>query len=84
VQITALSTKVNGLSGVSNSLKNSLTQKLDDANKLLNQGNKTGACGKLNDFASQVQAQSGKGLTTAQANDLLADAARIMKVIGCK
>ena len=82
-QITALATKVKGLSGVSSSLKNSLTQKLDDASKLLSQGNITGACGKLKDFTTQVQSQSGKGLTTAQANDLLADAARIMKVIGC-
>jgi len=83
-QITALSSKVKGLPGVSSSVKNSLTQKLDDANKLLSQGNIIGACGKLKDFTAQVQSQSGKGLTAAQANDLLADAARIMNVIGCK
>jgi hypothetical protein len=31
-----------------------------------------------------VQSSVGKGLTTAQANDLTADAARIKAVIGCK
>ena len=57
--------------------------KLQDAQKLLNQGNTTGACGKLNDFISAVQAQSGKGLTVAQANDLQADATRIKTTLGC-
>ena len=43
-----------------------------------------GACGKLNDFISAVQAQSGKGLTVAQANDLIATANQIKAGIGCK
>jgi hypothetical protein len=32
---------------------------------------------------SEVKAQSGKKLTVAQANSLLADAARIRAVLGC-
>jgi len=82
-QFTTLIAKVNGLPGVAAGLKNSLTAKLQDAKKLIDQGNKTGGCSKLKEFITQVQRESGKGLTTAQANDLLADAARIMKVIGC-
>jgi hypothetical protein len=82
-QITDLKTTVNGLSGVASNLKNSLISKLDAAEQLLAQGNVSGACGKLKDFIQQVQSQSGKGLTVAQATDLLADANRIKAVIGC-
>ena len=42
-----------------------------------------GACGVLADFMSEVKAQSGKKLTVAQANSLLAVAARIRAVLGC-
>jgi hypothetical protein len=82
-QITDLKIKVNGLPGVSANLKSSLTTKLDAAQQLLAQGNIVGACGKLKDFIQQVQGQSGKGLTVAQATALLADANRIKIVIGC-
>jgi hypothetical protein len=82
-QITDLKIKVNGLTGVSASLKNSLTSKLDAAQQLLTQGNLSGACGKLKDFIQQVQGQSGKGLTAAQITALLVDANRIKAVIGC-
>jgi hypothetical protein len=81
--IDALIAKVQGLGGVSNSVKSSLITKLQDAEKLLNQGTTTGACGKLKDFISLVMGQSGKGLTVAQANDLIADATFIKKVVGC-
>ena len=41
------------------------------------------ACGQLGTFAQQVQAQSGKGLTTDQANGLLAVAQRLKAQAGC-
>jgi len=83
-QFTTLIAKVNGLPGVASGLKNALTAKLQDAKKLIDQGNTTGGCNKFKDFITQVQRESGKGLTVAQANDLLADANRVSTVIGCK
>ena len=83
-QFSTLIAKVNGLPGVANSLKNSLTVKLQDAKKLIDQGNTTGGCNKLKEFITQVQRESGKGLTVAQANELLGDAQRISTVIGCR
>jgi PKD repeat protein len=47
--ITTAITLVQGLP-LSSGQKNSLNSKLNDALKLLNQGNITGACGKLRDF----------------------------------
>ncbi len=81
--LDALIAKVQGLSGVSRNLKGSLIVKLQDAQKLLAAGNVTGACGKLKDFIQLAMAQSGKGLTVAQANDLRADAQFIKAVLGC-
>ena len=82
-QISDLIAKVQGLPGVSASLKNALIVKLQAAQNFLNQGNITSACVSLNDFISLVKAQSGKGLTVAQATDLQADATRVKAVIGC-
>jgi hypothetical protein len=83
-QLTDLKARVNGLSGVSSGLKNSLVTKLAAAQDLLSKGNITGACGKMNDFIQEVQAKSGKGLTAAQANQLATAALRIKTVIGCR
>jgi hypothetical protein len=41
------------------------------------------ACGDLTGFINHVMAQSGKQLTVAQANQLLAAAAQIRAVLGC-
>ena len=41
------------------------------------------ACSALSDFVSQVKAQSGKKITTAQANDLLHEAGRLAASLGC-
>ena len=43
----------------------------------------TQACHDLTAFVNHVKAQSGKGLTTAQANQLLAAASNIMAVLAC-
>ena len=47
-------------------------------------GNTNKACGALTDFVGQVQAQSGKGIATARAQQFVTDATRIKAVIGCK
>jgi hypothetical protein len=82
-QINNLIAKVQGLSGVTTSLKNSLINKLQTASKQL-PNQVAGACDNLNLFIEQVNAQSGKGLTPTQANDLKADANQIKATLGCQ
>jgi hypothetical protein len=65
-------------------LGNSLLAKLFDARNFLSKGNVNGACNKLNDFISQVNAQSGKGLTSSQAAALIASANNIKQSLQCK
>jgi len=74
---------VQGLAGVSTKLKNDLIGKLTDAKTKIAQGKLADACQKLTDFLTKINAESGKGLTVAQANDLRADALFIKKVLGC-
>jgi hypothetical protein len=81
-QINNLIAKVQGLSGVTSSLKNSLINKLQTASKQL-PNQPAGACENITLFIQQVNAQSGKGLTTTQANSLLADANQIKLTLGC-
>jgi hypothetical protein len=61
----------------------SLASKVQVALNYVGMGDKADACSTLADFMSEVQAQSGKKLTVAQANSLLANAARIRAVLGC-
>ena len=82
-QIDALIAKVNGLTGVSTKLKTDLIGKLTDAKTKLAQNKLADACQKLTDFITKVNAESGKGLTVAQANELRTDATRIKAVLGC-
>jgi len=81
--LDALMTKVQGLTGISAKLKTDLAGKLTDAKTKIAQGKIADACQKLTDFVTTVNTQSGKGLTVAQANELLADALFIKKVLGC-
>ena len=48
-----------------------------------NPNNDTSACGKLDAFINQVNAKIGKGLTAAQAAQLIGDATAIKDSIGC-
>jgi hypothetical protein len=64
-------------------LGNSLNSKLQAAIAYIKAGNIPQACASLASFISQVQAQSGKQITTAQANTLIADATQIQSVLGC-
>ncbi|HEX6553436.1 MAG TPA: HYR domain-containing protein [Ktedonobacteraceae bacterium] len=49
----------------------------------LTNNNPTQACRDLTAFINHVQAQSGKGLTTSQANQLIAAAKQVQAVLGC-
>jgi len=61
--------------------ENSLTSKLEGALHLLEIGNENGAIHKLMDFMNQVEAQRDKKLTDEQANQLIAEAQRIIDLI---
>ncbi|HXH42086.1 MAG TPA: FG-GAP-like repeat-containing protein, partial [Thermoanaerobaculia bacterium] len=61
----------------------SLTTTLTNAINSFASGNTTSACNQIDAFISQVQAQSGKKLTTAQADQLIAAANQIRTAQGC-
>jgi hypothetical protein len=66
-------------------IKTALLAKLDAAAKdLARKGSTTSVCGSIGAFVSQVQAQSGKDLTTTQANAFVASAAEIQQLLQCK
>jgi hypothetical protein len=84
-QVTNLVTTVQSFN-LANGITNSLDAKLDNALSALNaakSGGTLSTCNQLNAFISQTLAQSGKQLTTDQANQLIASANRIKAVIGC-
>lgn len=62
---------------------NSLPAKVRAAANALERGNVNAACGSLQAFLNEVEAQSGKSLTEAEAAALAAHATRIRAVIGC-
>lgn len=64
-------------------LENSLLAKLQNAFTKLTRGDTAGACNQLSAFINEVQAQSGKKISVTQANQMLAAASRIRKVLGC-
>lgn len=63
--------------------ENSLMAKLQNAFTKLTRSDNAGACNELRAFINEVQAQSGKKISVAQANQMLAAANRIRTVIGC-
>jgi hypothetical protein len=68
---------------LSSSLQNALDNKLQDVLTAINAGQTATACSELTDFIGHVQSQSGKGLTTSQANQLIAAAKQVQAVLGC-
>jgi len=65
-----------------NGIATSLITKLDQA--LVFAAVKTaGACGKLNDFIAEVTAKTGRGISAADAAQLIASATQIKAVLGC-
>lgn len=61
----------------------SLAAHVERARAALAAGDTAGACRALDSFLNEVQAQSGKQLTVAQAEALATDANRIKAVAGC-
>ena len=68
-------------------IENSLDAKLENALRALDaaqNGDTTTACNSINAFINEVNAQSGKALTVAQANQLIAAAQQIRAALGCQ
>src|SRR5262249_32720031 len=72
-----LTAKVQGL-GLPHGLTNALTVKLNAAIAALANNDTAGTIAALNDFINQVNAQKGKKIPAAAADDLLADAEYIL------
>ena len=81
-QITSLIALVQSFN-LKQGITNSLDVKLQDVADAFNAGDKTTACNKLGSFINEVQAQSGKALTIAQATQLITAATQIKTVMGC-
>jgi hypothetical protein len=64
-------------------LTQSLTAKLRNAKRQCERGHPTPACNMLNAFDNQVTAQTGNGLTTAQAGVLRGHSDGIKTALGC-
>lgn len=82
-QINNLTTTINGFNLSPAGIANSFNSKLQAATQALGANNTNAACGNMNAFINEVNAQSGKKLTTAQAGQLLASANQIKTSIGC-
>ena len=72
----------NLVQGIANSLDAKLQNILGALNAAQN-GSAANVCNQLGAFINETQAQSGKKLTVAQANQLIAKAMQIKAVIGC-
>ena len=59
------------------------TALLQNALRQLNAGVTTAACNQVAAFVNQVRAQTGKQLTSAQANNFLSQATQIRGLLGC-
>lgn len=84
-QVNDLIAEVNDMN-MKMGIQNSLDAKLQNAEAALNAasaGSKTDVCNLMSAFINQTNAQSGKGLTTEQADELIADANRIRSVLAC-
>ena len=68
---------------LSSSLQTALDAKLNAALKAITGGQTATACSNLSDFIGQVQAKTGKGITTGQASQLIAAAKQVQAVLGC-
>jgi hypothetical protein len=64
-------------------LSTALQSKLDEVRAALAAGDVAGACTSLQAFMNQVAAQTGKKLTTAQAQQLTSVANQIRTLLGC-
>jgi hypothetical protein len=77
--LTSLTTNFALAPGFTNSLVSKLQAALDSISN-----GKPSACGQFTSLIQAVNAQSGKGITPAQAAQLIASATQIKAVIGCR
>ena len=80
--LIALVTSFNLRQGITNSLDAKL-QNVLAALTAAGVGDIATACNKLNAFINEVQAQSGKAITTLQADQLLAQTTQVKGALGC-
>ena len=84
-QVSALIARVQTFN-LSQGIENSLDTKLQNVLAALSAargGNASNVCGQMGAFINETQAQSGKKLTVAQADQLIAAAQQIRAVLGC-
>jgi|SRR5881396_78711 len=81
-QIANLASSVTSL-GLQSGIATSLTVKLNAALAAAMAGDLVTACGKLQDFINETQAQAGKKISTGDAASLIATAQRIRAVLSC-
>ncbi len=82
--LAKLITFVQGVSGVNPGQRNSLLAKLSAANDSLQRGNSNAACGQLNAFVNEVDADQKAGRLTGGDAGTMTDAARqIQRSLGC-
>ena len=81
--IDSMATFVKGRTTLNAGEKNSLVAKLNAAGDALLRGNTGAACNVLTAFVNEVQAQSGAGLTSADADSLTAAARSTQLAMGC-
>lgn len=69
--------------GLSNSLTSSLGSKLQSADDQFERGNTFGACSLLDAFSQQVHQQSGRGISSTDATQLLQETVTVSQNVGC-
>lgn len=82
VLIQALIERLNG-AGIKHGILNSLRSKLQNAQKSINHGQALAACNLMNAFLNEVNAQSGKALSSSLADGLTQDALQIKLALQC-
>ncbi len=81
-QIADLTTAIDNLA-TKQGIQNALLVKLNAALKNIDEKNSAAACGELQAFINLAEAQSGKAISTSDANSLIVAATQIRAVIGC-
>lgn len=69
--------------GIKQGVLNSLTAKLQNVQKSINNGQALASCNLMNAFLNEVNAQSGKALSTSLADGLTQDALQIKVTLQC-
>jgi len=82
-QIVDMTTTIDGLPDLPPGMHNSLTRKLEQALAAYNAGDVARACTKVTSFEHEVGAQAGKKISRADADLLLAAAAKLKQTMGC-